>query len=157
METEKGAGGAGYLPARFTGAAMATTESNTCQHRMYGKEAAVLVGGPASAGPALAEDGHGATKHRHPQREEGGTKPRGERERNRNWPTERRRRGAPSNGRARLTRVADDGGKGEGEPPPSSARPWRAARDQEGTPRNTDERTPSEGSTRIQRGDPNSS
>ena len=61
METEEGAGGAGYPPPHFTGAVIATTESDTRHRRDYVKEAAALVGGPASAGPAMAEDGHGDT------------------------------------------------------------------------------------------------
>ena len=67
-----GAGGPGYPPSHFTGAARATTESNKLQHHEYGKEAAASVGGPTRAGPAPAEDGHGTTGHGHPQREEGG-------------------------------------------------------------------------------------
>ena len=62
-ETEEGAGGAGYPQAHFTVAAEATTESGACQRREYGKEAAALVGGPASVGPVSAKDDHGATGH----------------------------------------------------------------------------------------------
>ena len=69
---EEKASGAGYPPAHFTGAAMATTKSDTCQRPEYGKEAAALVGGQASRGPAPAKDGHGTSGHGHPQREEGG-------------------------------------------------------------------------------------
>ena len=73
METEEGAGGAGYPPAHSTSAAEATTESDARQRCEYGKEAtAASVGGPVSAGPAPTEDGHGSTGHGRPQREEGG-------------------------------------------------------------------------------------
>ena len=54
------------------------------------------------------------------RRRRGGTKNPGGRARSGNWPTERRRRGAPPNSRTRLTRAADKGGEGEGEPSPSS-------------------------------------
>ena len=74
-ETEEGAGGAGYPPAHFPSAARATPESDTHQRREYGKEAAALVGGPSSAGPAPAEDSHGATGHWHPCGRRGGTEP----------------------------------------------------------------------------------
>ena len=61
-DTAEGAGGAGYPPAHSTGAAEATTKSDTSQRREYGKEAtAASVGGPASAGPEPVEDDHGAT------------------------------------------------------------------------------------------------
>ena len=55
----------------------------------------MLVGGPSSMGPAPAKEGHGAIGHEHPPWEEGGDKPRGERERKWKRPTEQRRRGAP--------------------------------------------------------------
>ena len=64
----------------------------------------------------------------------GGTKPPGERERRRTLQTGRRRREATPNGRVRLTREAEEGGKVMGEPQPRSARPWRAAREQGGAP-----------------------
>ena len=75
----------------------------------------------------------------------GGTKPPGERERRRTQPTRRRRRGPPPNGRARLTRAAEEGGKGAGEPPTISARPWRAARERGGDPREAQRGNPREG------------
>ena len=59
--------------------------------------------------------------------------------------TERQRRGATPNGRARLTQAADEGGKGEGEPLPRSARTWRAARERGGTPARPRGGTPREG------------
>ena len=71
-ETEEGAGGAGYLPAHSTCAAEGTTKSDALQHCEYGKKAAVLVGGPDSAGPAPDKDGYGTTRHRQPHQEEGG-------------------------------------------------------------------------------------
>ena len=74
MEAEEGAGGAGHQPKHSTDVAAATSESDTHPCREYGKEASeASVGGQASAGPAPAEDGHGATSHRErAQREEGG-------------------------------------------------------------------------------------
>ena len=74
METAEGAGGAGHPPKHSIEAAIATTESDTHPRREYGKEASeALVRGQASAGPALAEDGHGTTRHgKRTQREEGG-------------------------------------------------------------------------------------
>ena len=61
-ETAEGTGGAGHLPAHFTGADAATTQSDARQRCEYGKEATVaLVGGQDIAGPAPEEDVHGAT------------------------------------------------------------------------------------------------
>ena len=57
METEERAGGAGYTPAHFIGAAPAAS-----------------VGGPVSARPAPSDNGHGATGSGNTQREEGGDK-----------------------------------------------------------------------------------
>ena len=124
--------------------------------REYDKVASeALVGGQASAGPAPAEDGHGATRHSvRTHREQGGDKnPRrasserdpGDRE------TEER---APPNGPTRLTQAVDEGGKGMGEPPLSSASPWRPETNRDGTPGNTNERPPQEGGTRTQMRDP---
>ena len=91
------------------------------------------VGGQAGAGPAPAEDIHGATRHseRTPREEGGGENPRRASSEREPADGETEERG-PLNGCARLTRAADE--KGEGEPPLSSARPWHAARDREGTP-----------------------
>ena len=103
-ETEERAGGAGYPTAQFTGAAPAAS-----------------VGGPVSAGPAPAEYGDGATGSGETQREEGGDEtPRSAREERDPTYGETEERD-PLNGRARLTRAANEGGKGEREPPPSSA------------------------------------
>ena len=89
-----------------------------------------------------------------PSGRRGGTKTPEGRARSGTQPTERRRRGPPPNGRARLMRAADEGGKGKGEPPPSSARPWRAARDQEGTPGNTSKKPPPRGGHQDPEGAP---
>ena len=74
METAEGAGGAGHPPKNSTDAAAATTENGMHLRREYGKVASeALVGVQASAGPAPAEDGHGATQHSaRIQQEEGG-------------------------------------------------------------------------------------
>ena len=84
--------------------------------------------GQASVGAAAGEDGHGAMEtSARPRRAEEGDKnqqrallakePDGS-------DTEAR---APPNGCTRLTRAAAEGGKGEGDPPPSSTHPQLAA------------------------------
>ena len=79
METAEGAGGAGHPPENSTDAAATTTENGIHPRREYDKVASeALVGVQASAGPAPAEDGHGATQHsaRIQQEEGGDEKPR---------------------------------------------------------------------------------
>ena len=94
--TEDGASGAGYLPAHFTGAAEATTESDARQRREYRKEAAASVGGLSRAGPAPAKDSHGATGYGKPQREEGENEtPRSVREERETADRETEERGPP--------------------------------------------------------------
>ena len=64
METAEGAGGAGYPPKHFDGAAGATTENSMHKRREYDKVASeALERGQAGMGPATVEDGHGATPH----------------------------------------------------------------------------------------------
>ena len=125
METVEGTVGVGHPPKHSTEAAAATTENGMHPRREYNKVVSeALVGGQASAGPALEEDGHGA--HNTAQGSSGrrgGTKNTRGRAWSGNRPTERWRRGLPPNGCAHLTRAAAEGGKREGDPPPSSARP----------------------------------
>ena len=64
MKTAAGDGGAGYLPKYFDSADGATNENGKHHHREYNQVALeALEIGPASAGPAAGEDGHGATTH----------------------------------------------------------------------------------------------
>ena len=74
MDTAAGAGGAGYLPVHFNGAAAATTENDMHPHSEYNKVVSeALVGGQSSAGPATGEHGQGETTHSAGQtQEEGG-------------------------------------------------------------------------------------
>ena len=65
METAEGAGGVGYPPEHFDGAAGATTENGKHMCHEYNKVTSeALARVQASAGPAAGEDIHGATTHR---------------------------------------------------------------------------------------------
>ena len=76
METAARAGGAGYLPEHFNGAAGATTENSKHPHREYNKVASeASERGQSSVGPATGEDSHGSMTHKAGQtQEEGGDK-----------------------------------------------------------------------------------
>ena len=59
-----GDGGAGYPPEHFDGAYGARSEHGALARREYDLLASEMSErGPASAGPAAREDGHGATNH----------------------------------------------------------------------------------------------
>ena len=74
METAEVAGGAGYPPEHFDGAASTTTENGKYPRREYDKLASgASERGQSSAGPVTVEDGHGATTYSAGQiQEEGG-------------------------------------------------------------------------------------
>ena len=121
--------GAGYTPSHFTGAAPTTS-----------------VVGPVRAGLAPSI--------RNAQRKEGGDEtPRSARAET-DTADKATEESPPPNGCTHLTQAAEEGGKGEGEPPPSRARPWRAARERGGTPERTSGGTPYKGGHRTRKGTP---
>ena len=80
MKTATDTSGAGHLPEHFDGAAGTTTKNGKHPRREYAKVASEAPErSQASAGPAMGEDGHGATTHSAGQtQEEGGDEtPRG--------------------------------------------------------------------------------
>ena len=73
METVARAGGAGYPPEHFDGAAGATTTNGKHMRREYDMLALEASNiGQASVGPATVEDGHVATTHRAGQIQDNG-------------------------------------------------------------------------------------
>ena len=147
METAEGASDAGHPSEHSTAAASATTKSDMHPRREYRKEASEeSVVGQASAGPAPAEDGHGSTRHGEwTRREEGGDEnPRRAISERATADRETEER-APPNGRARLTRAADERGEGTGEPPTQQSAPMARSEGSGGDPREHQQETPPRG------------
>ena len=118
MEIAAGYGGVGYPTEHLDGVDSATTENGKHPRREYDKvESEASERGQASVGPATGEDSHGDTTHSagRTQEEEGDKNP-GMRARSGSLTAEKRRRGAPPNGRAHLTQAAAKGGRGNPHP-----------------------------------------
>ena len=105
METVVRDNGVGHPPENFDCADVARSEHGALACREYNLLASeASERGPASAGPAAGEDGHGATNHSKGRLWENEVDENPKRALRRRKPMEERRRiGAPPNGRARLT------------------------------------------------------
>ena len=144
METAAGDRSTLYLPEHFDGANGAMTENGKHPRCEYDKVASeALERGPASAGTAAGEDGHGAMNHSVGwTRGRRGMKTTGVKTWCRSLTKEIQRRDAHPKCHPRLTQEAAEGEKGEGEPLPSSARPLRTSRAQGETPNTADQDPP---------------
>ena len=130
METAAGDSNKGHPPEHFDGADRATTENGKHPRRKYNNVALeASERGQFSAGAASGEDGHGATEKsvvriRAEEEDEKPQRPRPAQETDGGETEE-----SPPPKQSRALNVSGRQG-GEGDPPPSSARPRRATRAQ---------------------------